>query len=112
MPRRSTRPPRWASPALLDLRAVAGGVRFPVRVQPRASRSEVAGLHDRALKLRLTAPPVEGAANAACVDLLAGVLGVPRGQVRIVAGQQGRDKVVEVAGLTVEEAAARLGIRA
>lgn len=93
----------------LDVRAVADGVRIAVRVQPRASRDEIAGLHGNALKLRLTAPPVEGAANAACVGLIASALDVPRARVRIVAGHQARDKVVEVAGVTVGDALARLG---
>lgn len=93
---------------MLDVRPVAGGVRLPVRVQPRASRNEVAGIHGGALKLRLTAAPVEGAANAACLELLAERLAVPRGRLRIVAGHQGRDKVVEVEGLTPAEVAARL----
>jgi uncharacterized protein (TIGR00251 family) len=75
------------------------GVRFAVRVQPRASRSEVAGLHGNALKVRLQAPPVEGAANAALVDFLAGVFGVPRRAVRIVTGETSRSKVVEVDGV-------------
>lgn len=72
-------------------------LRLSVRVQPRASRSRLVGLHGEALKVQLTAPPVDGAANAALVDLLADVLGVPRTAVRIVAGEHARQKVVEVA---------------
>ena len=71
-------------------------LRFRVRVQPRASRSEVSGLHGDALKVRVTAAPVEGAANAAVIELMAGVLGVPRGSIRIVSGEASRNKVVEV----------------
>ena len=77
----------------------AGGVRFTVRVQPRASRSEVVGAHGGALKVRLQAPPVDGAANAALVDLLAESLGVPRRAVRIVAGASSRSKTVDVDGV-------------
>jgi hypothetical protein len=80
----------------------AGVVRFTVRVQPRASRSEIAGLHGEALKVRLTAPPVDGAANAALIDLLADRLAVSRNAVRIVAGAHARGKVVEVVGVGVE----------
>lgn len=76
-----------------------GGVRFPVRVQPRASRSEFAGTHDGAVKVRLQAPPVDGAANEALVDFLAHALGVPRRMVRIVSGMSSRSKVVEVDGV-------------
>ncbi|MCC6927883.1 MAG: DUF167 domain-containing protein [Gemmatimonadaceae bacterium] len=78
----------------------AGAVRFPVRVQPRASRTELAGVQQGALKVRLQAPPVEGAANEALVKFLADVLDVPRRMIRIVAGDASRSKVVEVAGLS------------
>jgi hypothetical protein len=72
-------------------------VRLAVRVQPRAARSRVAGRHGAALKLQVAAPPVEGAANAAVIDLMAAWLGVPRRAVRLVHGERGRDKVVAVA---------------
>jgi uncharacterized protein (TIGR00251 family) len=68
-------------------------------VQPRASRSEVVGAHGGALKVRLQAPPVDGAANAALVELLAESLGVPRRAVRIVAGESSRSKTVDVDGV-------------
>ena len=64
---------------LLRVTAVAGGCRFGVRVQPRAARNEIVGVQDAALKVRLTAPPVEGQANAALVAFLAEQLGVRRG---------------------------------
>ena len=76
-----------------------GAVRFHVRVQPRASRNEIAGVLGDALKIRLQAPPVDGAANEALVTLLADELGVPRRGVRIVAGSTSRSKVVEVDGI-------------
>jgi uncharacterized protein (TIGR00251 family) len=68
-------------------------------VQPRASRTEVAGIMEGALRVRLQAPPVEGAANDALVDFLADCLGVPRRAVRIVAGTSSRLKTVEVEGI-------------
>lgn len=73
-----------------------------VHVQPRASRSEVIGTHGSALKVRIQAPPVEGAANEAVIDLLASRLGVPRRAVRIVAGSSSRGKTVEIDGTTEE----------
>lgn len=76
-----------------------GTVRFPVRVQPRASRSETCGLIGGALKVRLQAPPVDGAANDSLIELMADLLGVARRQVRIVAGVASRSKVVEVEGV-------------
>jgi uncharacterized protein (TIGR00251 family) len=80
----------------LSLTVRGTGVRFAVHVQPRASRSEVAGIHGNALKVRLQAPPVDGAANAALVEFLAESVGVPRRAVRVVAGETSRSKVVEV----------------
>ena len=73
-----------------------------VHVQPRASRSEVVGTHGAALKVRLLAPPVDGAANEALVTLLAEALGVPRRDVRIVHGATSRAKVVEIEGTTAD----------
>ncbi|HEY8470627.1 MAG TPA: DUF167 domain-containing protein [Longimicrobiales bacterium] len=87
-----------------------GAVRIPVRAQPRASRSEIAGEHDGALRVRLAAPPVEGAANDELVRLLARVLGVPRSAVRIVAGERGRTKIVEVEGVDAAAALRALGL--
>jgi uncharacterized protein (TIGR00251 family) len=71
-----------------------------VYVQPRASRNELAGLHDGCLKVRLTAPPVEGAANEALVRFIAEALGVPRRQVTVVAGSSGRRKILEIEGVS------------
>ena len=76
-----------------------GGVRFPVRVQPRASRTEIAGVQQGAIKVRLQAPPVDGAANEALVEFLADVFDVPRRMIRIVSGDASRSKVVEVLGI-------------
>jgi uncharacterized protein (TIGR00251 family) len=69
-------------------------------VQPRASKNEFAGLHDGCLKLRITAPPVEGAANEALVRLVADALGLPRRNVSVVAGSTGRRKILEIDGAT------------
>jgi uncharacterized protein (TIGR00251 family) len=79
------------------------GVRFSVHVQPRASRSEVTGVHNGALRVRLQAPPVDGAANAQLVELLAESLGVPRRAVRIVSGDAARLKVVDVEGVAAAD---------
>ncbi|MBF0627376.1 MAG: YggU family protein [Magnetococcales bacterium] len=69
-----------------------------VRVQPRASRERVLGVQEDALRIALTAPPVEGAANEALSRLLAKELEVATGRVRIVQGEQARNKVVRIAG--------------
>ncbi len=84
-------------------------VRIPVRAQPRASRSELAGEYDGALKVRLAAPPVEGAANEELVRFLARLLGVPKSAVRVVSGDTGRNKMVEVDGVAVDDVARALG---
>jgi len=83
-------------------------VTLKVRVQPRASRDALAGEREGALLVRLTAPPVEGAANEALARFLGKALGVPPSAVRIVAGATGRNKVVTVAGLDAAAAFARL----
>lgn len=82
--------------------APARRLRFEVRVQPRASRTEVAGPHGAGVKIRLAAPPVDGAANAELVAFVAGELGVPRSAVRIVQGQRSRSKLIEVEGAARE----------
>ena len=82
---------------------VARGVRFDVRVQPRASRSEVVGEQEGALRVRLAAPPVDGAANDALIELLSDLLDVAKRDVRIVSGVTSRRKVVEVDGVTPEQ---------
>ena len=73
--------------------------RLRVRVTPRGSKEEVIGWRDDVLAVKLTAPPVEGAANKACVDFLAKVLGVKRSQVTLVSGEKSRDKAFEIDGL-------------
>ena len=91
---------------MIPIRETAAGVVFRVRVVPRASRCEVAGIQDDALKLRITAPPVEGKANEECIRLLAELLGVKKTQVTIVAGHASRIKTVSVEGRKAREIAA------
>ena len=84
----------------LRIQEVNGRVRLGVHVQPRAARSEIAGVHGDALKIRLTSPPVEGAANDALVKFLAETFAVGRRAVRILAGEHSRSKIVEIEGIT------------
>jgi uncharacterized protein (TIGR00251 family) len=86
----------------------SGGVRLTVQVQPRASRTEVVGLHGDAVRIRLSAPPVDGAANDALVRYLAERLGLARGAVTLVSGLSGRRKVVVLEGVTPDEVRRRL----
>jgi uncharacterized protein (TIGR00251 family) len=84
----------------LDVTDVAAGVRLALRVLPRSSRTTVDGVRDRRLLVRVTAPPVDAAANRAAIGALADYLGVPRGTIRIVSGAAGRNKTVEIAGMS------------
>ena len=87
----------------LPLRTADEGVVVPVRVIPRSSRTQLAEIRDGWLLARLTAPPVDGAANEALIRLLAKELGMPRRAVRIVSGEHGRQKSVLIEGATAEE---------
>lgn len=85
--------------SLVTVEQRGNSVRFQVRVQPRASRTEISGALGGALKIRLQAPPVDGAANDALVRFLAAAFGVARRDVRIVHGLSGRSKLVEIDGI-------------
>jgi len=84
----------------LRVQPTATGVRVSVRVQPRATSNEIAGVHGDALKVRLTAPPVEGAANEALIEFLAGAFEIPARNITIVAGSGSRSKIVELTGIS------------
>jgi len=83
----------------------AGGVLFPVKVQPRSSRSLVCGVYDGGLKVALKAAPVDDAANRECCRLLSGLFGVPPSRTSIAAGKSSRNKTVRVEGITAADAA-------
>ncbi len=87
-----------------------GAVRINIYVQPRAARTEVAGQHGDAIKLRVAAPPVDGEANVEVRRFLARALEVPVSSVRIVKGEGGRRKLVEVEGIDATTAGRRLGV--
>jgi uncharacterized protein (TIGR00251 family) len=74
------------------------GLKFNIYVQPRSSRNQVVGLHGDALKVRIKAPPVEGAANKMCIAVLAKALKIPKSTIEIVSGQASRTKRVQVRG--------------
>lgn len=92
------------------IEADATGVLLRVRVQPRARAERLEGVHSDQLRLRLTAPPVDGAANTACVRLLAKALGVSRSRVVIRVGLKSRDKLIHIADVTLEYVARTLDI--
>ncbi|MGZ4833948.1 MAG: DUF167 domain-containing protein [Terriglobales bacterium] len=93
---------------MIPIRDTPSGAIFQVKVHPRAKKNAISGEVGDALKLALTAPPVEGRANQACIEFLAEVLNVPRSSVTIAAGESSRSKVIRVAGLNATEVEARL----
>lgn len=93
---------------VIPIKSDATGATFTVKVHPRARRNAVAGELGDALKLSLTAPPVEGKANQACIEFVAELLSAPKSSVSIAAGQSSRQKVIRVAGLSADQVRARL----
>lgn len=87
---------------------MADSCRIRVYVQPRASKTAVVGMHGDSIRIRLTAPPVDNAANEALVEFVAGELGIAKQRVRIVSGQSSRRKLMEIDGVTAEAANAAL----
>ena len=86
---------------MLDLIEKDNAVTIKVRVQPRASRTEIAGEHAGAIKLRVAAPPVDGKANEECRRFLAKLLKVGATSIEIISGDSSRDKVIRVSNITV-----------
>jgi uncharacterized protein len=95
---------------MIPIREQASSVSFGVHVHPRAKKNAITGEVGDALKVSLTAPPVEGKANDACIDFFAKLLKLPRSSVTIAAGQTSRNKVIRVTGLTGQQVRERLGI--
>ena len=93
---------------MITVRAAGDGASFAVKVHPRAKRNAITGAVGDALKLALTAPPVEGRANDVCIAFFAKLLNVPRASVTITAGHSARLKVVRVAGIGADELRRRL----
>jgi uncharacterized protein (TIGR00251 family) len=95
---------------LLTLHATSDGATFAVKVHPRARKTAITGALGDALKLSITAPPVEGKANRACIEFFAKLLKVPRSSVTIASGESSRNKVVQVTGLSAGEIRKRLDL--
>ena len=86
-------------------------ITLSIRIQPRASKNEITRMENGGLKIRLTAPPVDGAANAALIRFLADTLSVTRSQVDIVSGHTSRDKIVSISGVGNADAERLLNIK-
>jgi uncharacterized protein (TIGR00251 family) len=88
----------------------ASGVCLEVQVQPRSSRNQIVGEQDGRLKIKLTAPPVEGEANQALINYLAQLLQIPKKNVKLLKGESARHKLIEISGVTEQELIAKLNI--
>ena len=86
----------------LDIRESGGDSLLPVKVTPRASKTEILGVAEGRLRVRLQAPPVEGAANAALTEFLAKFLRLPKSAVTVARGETGREKTLRVAGMPAQ----------
>ncbi|HTY63635.1 MAG TPA: DUF167 domain-containing protein [Acidobacteriota bacterium] len=84
------------------------GLTVHLHVLPRAKRSEFAGLHNGALKLKVTAPPVDDAANRAIIEFFAELLGVSKSSLKILAGNKSREKVLQIKGISLADFIARI----
>jgi len=93
---------------MLEVHDTPGGVTFAIKVHPRAKKNAITGEIGDALKVSLTAPPVEGRANEACVEFFAKLLKVPRSSVTIASGQTSRRKIIRVDGVTASQVRDRL----
>ena len=95
---------------MIPIHDTAAGATFVVKVHPRAKKNAITGTVGDAIKLALTAPPIEGRANEACIEFFAKFLNVPRSSITIAAGQTSRRKVIRVAGLSAQELRKRLNV--
>jgi uncharacterized protein len=95
---------------VIPIHETASGVTFVVKVHPRGRKNAITGAVGDALKLSLTAPPVDGKANDACIEFFANLLKVPRSSITIAAGETSRNKVIRVTGLNRQQLYERLDI--
>jgi uncharacterized protein (TIGR00251 family) len=95
---------------MFSIQDTPNGATFAVKIHPRARKNAITGELGDALKLSLTAPPVEGRANQACIEFLANLLNLPRSSVTIASGQNSRRKVIRVSGISADAVRKRLGI--
>jgi uncharacterized protein (TIGR00251 family) len=88
-------------PADLQVRETAAGLEIRLHVQPRAKRCEISGVHNGALKVKVTAPPVDDAANRAIVDFFSSLLGISKSSLQIVSGLKSKDKKLQIKGISL-----------
>jgi uncharacterized protein len=97
---------------MIPIRDTGASATFEVKIHPRAKKNAITGEVGDALKVCLTAPPVDGKANQACIEFFAKLLNLPRSSVTIAAGQTSRNKVMRVGGVTAAQLRERLGLTA
>jgi uncharacterized protein (TIGR00251 family) len=95
---------------MISIQDTPVGATFAVKVQPRAKKDRITGEFGEVLKLALTAPPIDGRANKACIDFFANLLDVPSSCITIASGETSRRKLIRVAGLSAEDIRKRLGV--
>lgn len=93
---------------MIPIHDTFGGISFAVKIQPRAKKNAVRGVIGDAMKLSLTAAPLEGRANQACIEFLAELLDLPRSSISIASGQTSRRKVIRIVGRSVDDVASKL----
>lgn len=93
----------------LDIKELTDGVTIRVKVQPRASKNQIQGISENALRVRLTAPPADGEANVACTAFLGRFFGVAKSRVVIISGHTSRSKVIKLVGMSRKSVLERLG---
>jgi uncharacterized protein (TIGR00251 family) len=86
----------------LEVKPCKAGIQFSAAIQPRASRNQILGIHNHCLKIKLTSPPVDGAANQACIKFLAKAFGISPSRITIVKGETSRNKIIQFEGMDSE----------
>lgn len=93
---------------MIPIQQTSTGVTFAIKVHPRAKKDAITGELSDALKLALTAPPIDGRANQACIEFFANLLNLPRSSITIASGETSRRKVIRISGLSADELRQRL----
>ena len=85
----------------LEIRAIDGGIEVRLHIQPRAKQSGIVGIHNKALKVKITAPPVDDAANRAIIDYFSTLLGIAKSNIKIASGLKSKEKALQIKGLSL-----------
>ena len=93
---------------MISITETEDGITFSIKVMPRSSRCEIVGVQEDALKLKITAPPVDGSANEECIRYLSKLLHIGKSSIRIIGGEHSRKKIIRISGLTRKDFEARI----